>query len=420
MPERETQTPGPTAPQIGTRGGRPAGVLPRNAQTWLMVGIAGLMIAVLALTGGRAPEPDDAAPRPAVVAQASATRIADYQAQLEAGTAQLQERQRQLDAMQAQAVGGPAVAPSSGRPQQRSAMQQDRERREYESLFAGNIAVSHREAVSGPPEAAATSPITGADPEGAEPLWWTTLPPVPPWGPGAPPALTRPVAPRAAGPPYSPDLQYPDLPQATGPAYRLFEGTFLETVLTNRLNASFAGPINVMVSTPVYSHDRQRLLIPQGSRVLGEVARVDEVGQERIAVRFHRLVMPDGFTLSLDQFQGLNQIGETGLRDQVNHHYLRIFGMSIALGAISGFSLYNSSLGFTQSAEDAYRGGVARSLSQSSTRILDRFLNILPTVTIREGHRVMVYLTTDLLLPAYDAHRMPSGLSSRATGKDPC
>ena len=417
MPERETQTPGHPAPQIGTRAARPAGVLPRNAQTWLMVGTAGLMITVLALTGGRAPRPDAAAgPRPAVVAQASAGRIADYQAQLEAGTAQLQERQRQLDALQARAAGDPAPAgpptpvAAGGRTPQKSAVQQDRERRDYESLFAGNIAVSHRAPVSTPSATAATSPLIEAGPEGAEALSWTTPPPVPPWGPGATLGDGTAAAPRAAGTPYSPDLRYPDVPQATGPAYRLFEGTFVETVLTNRLNASFAGPINVMVSTPVYSHDRQHLLIPQGSRVLGDVARVDEVGQERIAVRFHRVIMPDGFTLSLDQFQGLNQIGETGLRDQVNHHYLRIFGMSIALGAISGFSLYNSSLGFSQSAEAAYRGGVARSLSQSSTRILDRFLNILPTVTIREGHRVMVYLTTDLLLPAYDAHLMPSGL----------
>ena len=53
---------------------------------------------------------------------------------------------------------------------------------------------------------------------------------------------------------------------------------------------------------------------------------------------FHRLIMPDGFSVSLDQFKGLNQIGETALRDKVNNHYLRIFGLSVALGLISGFS----------------------------------------------------------------------------------
>ena len=59
---------------------------------------------------------------------------------------------------------------------------------------------------------------------------------------------------------------------------------------------------------------------------------------------FHRLIMPDGYSVSLDKFQGLNQIGETGLRDQVNHHYLQVFGVSLAIGAIAGFSQANTQL----------------------------------------------------------------------------
>ena len=146
----------------------------------------------------------------------------------------------------------------------------------------------------------------------------------------------------------------------------------------------------------------------QGSRVLGEVKPVTNVGQERLAVVFHRIIMPDGFSLSLDQFHGLNQIGETGLRDQVNHHYLEIFGVSIAIGAIAGLSQANMVYGATESATDSYRQGFASSLSQSSLRILDRFLNILPTITIREGHRIKIYLAGDLPLPAYDQHKVPS------------
>ena len=49
---------------------------------------------------------------------------------------------------------------------------------------------------------------------------------------------------------------------------------------------------------------------------------------------FHRLIMPDGYSVSLDQFKGLDQIGDTGLRDKVNNHYLRIFGVSLAIGAL--------------------------------------------------------------------------------------
>jgi type IV secretion system protein VirB10 len=119
---------------------------------------------------------------------------------------------------------------------------------------------------------------------------------------------------------------------------------------------------------------------------------------------FHRLIMPDGYWVDLDQFHGLDQAGETGLKDQVNNHYLEIFGASLALGVIAGAAEASTSSGYAASGSDIYRQGVASSLSQSGGRALDRFINIPPTVTIREGHRVKVYLTQDLLLPAYENH----------------
>ena len=64
----------------------------------------------------------------------------------------------------------------------------------------------------------------------------------------------------------------------------------------------------------------------------------------------------------------------------------------------------------TTSGTDLMRQGLAGSIAQSSTQILDKFLNILPTVTIREGHRVKVYLSGDLALPDYNNHKMPSDL----------
>ena len=167
-----------------------------------------------------------------------------------------------------------------------------------------------------------------------------------------------------------------------------------------------------MMTNNIYSHDGQRLLIPAGTKVMGETKRVEGFGQTRLAVVFHRLIMPDGYSVDLDQFQGLNQIGETGLKDKVNHHYLQIFGASIAVGAIAGLAEAgtNTSSSVCHRPADAYRQGVATSLAQSSTHILDRFLNLLPTITIREGHRVKVYLTQDLLVPDYAQHEMPSNL----------
>jgi type IV secretory pathway VirB10-like protein len=81
---------------------------------------------------------------------------------------------------------------------------------------------------------------------------------------------------------------------AAGKTYVLFEGTILETVLINRLDGGFAGPVECLLSTDVYSNDRQHLLIPAGSKLLGETRKVDTFGQTRLAVVFHRVLMPDG------------------------------------------------------------------------------------------------------------------------------
>jgi type IV secretion system protein VirB10 len=197
---------------------------------------------------------------------------------------------------------------------------------------------------------------------------------------------------------------------AAGKTYVLFEGTILETVLINRLDGGFAGPVECLLSTDVYSNDRQHLLIPAGSKLLGETKKVDTFGQTRLAVVFHRVLMPDGYSVSLDQFKGLNQIGDTGLRDQVNNHYLRIFGVSLAVGALGAVSEAGSGGGLNATGGDLMRQGFAQSAAQSSAQILDKFLNVMPTVTIREGHRVKVYLAGDLALPDYINHKMPSDL----------
>jgi type IV secretion system protein VirB10 len=189
----------------------------------------------------------------------------------------------------------------------------------------------------------------------------------------------------------------------------LLEGTVIETVLLNRLDGTFAGPVTCLVTTPVYARDRQEVLIPAGARVLGGAAPVQEWGDSRLAVSFHRLVMPDGHTYSLDLFKGLDQVGETGLKDEVDRHYWQVFGASLAIGAVSGLAQY-SSRGFDASSfGDSYRQAAGSSLASSSARVLDRYLNVLPTVTIREGFRVKVYLTNDLSLPVYERAGLGGG-----------
>ena len=199
-----------------------------------------------------------------------------------------------------------------------------------------------------------------------------------------------------------------DIDSAKGQPYLLYEGSVLDTVLMNRLDGDAAGPVKVLVSNPLYSHDHQHVIIPEGTVVLGEAKKLGSAGfgqQRRMAVVFHRLIMPDGYSVDLDQFHGLDQIGEEGLKDKVNNHYFEIFGASIALGLIAGAGEITQGGGtISASGSQAFTTGTAGSISQSANTILDRFMQIPPTITIREGHRVKIYFTQDMLLPAYSNH----------------
>ncbi len=203
----------------------------------------------------------------------------------------------------------------------------------------------------------------------------------------------------AVGPQWAPTPAPTPVPD---PELVVREGTILDTVLLNRLDGTFSGPVGCLVTNPIYSWSRRLILIPAGSRVLGQAQRVADQQQVRLAVTFHRLILPDGSSVNLQQYVGMNQIGDTGLKDQVNHHYLRMFGLSIALGSLSGLTQFGSTgAGWMtgQSFGDAWRQGAGYELANQARQQFTSALNALPTVTIREGHRVKVFLTQDLVLP---------------------
>ena len=390
MPDTQ---PNPQVPQVTDWRSKIEGLLPQNTQARVLGAIALVMVIIIGFSGRNAPKER---PRPAPTVSpvnADKERIQAYRAQIEEQVAKLAAEESRLtqtkQVLAANTATGspvpkeppPAALDSryrtEGFAEQPDEWERDRRRREHQSLFSSNVALSYRRTSPPPMEVSAkAAAISGAVPDGT-----------------------------ADAPRHKTETE-----TSTVKKHRIFEGTVIETVLTNRLDASLSGPVNCMVTTNLYSHDHQHLLIPQGARLLGEVRKIENLGEQRVAVFFHRLIMPDGYSVSLDKFQGLNQVGETGLRDQINHHYLQIFGASLAIGALAGLSQANTRSGTDESGLDAYRQGVASSLSQSSLHILDRYLNVLPTFTIREGHRIKVYLSADLLVPAYDQHELPGDL----------
>lgn len=388
----------------------PRGVLPRGVQTWLMAALAAGMLLIIVLTG----QPDAPATARPPVPSAGATnpdRVREYQDRL---------RMLETRAVQEAQLPPPMEPPlppsfdddvGSSRPVDPLAA--DRQRREYESLFASNVVLSRR--TDGPRAAAVTDEGVHAAARPAsrevsvDDIADAVVRASTRQGVGlAGPAIARLTetsatpAERPAGPPQVTVDTLAGLPSP----HRVLEGTFIDTVLTTRLDGGMAAPVSCLVTNPVYALSGRDVLIPAGSRILGETRPVQALGETRLAVLFHRLILPDGRSIALDQFKGLNQIGDAGLRDRVNHHYWSTFGAASAVGLVNGLAQLLGSAGFGLG--DGNRtvvlaGNASDGTAQATAQVMNRFLNRLPTITIREGHRVKVYVTSDLALPVWSS-----------------
>jgi hypothetical protein len=340
----------------------PRGVLPRGIQTWLMAALAIGMLFIIFLTGR--PEGPTVPGQPMTpAAQPNADRVRDYQERLR----QLDE-QASRDAREAALQAASTPPSDDGRaasPPPVNALAAERQRRDYESLFASNVVLSRRpgDQQSDASHARAAGGNVAGRPSPVEP----TIDEIAD-------AVVRASA-RTAGAVAQPQNQVQPAGSSTSPA---------ATEPRDRQEKPGAtGPI---------------------SAVLGETRPVQSFGETRLAVSFHRLLLPDGSTVPLDQFKGLNQIGDSGLRDRVNHHYWSTFGAAAAVGLVSGLAqlLGSAGVGLGDGDRTVVIGGSgADAIAQASAQVMNRFLNRLPTITIREGHRVKVYITSDLDLPEW-------------------
>jgi type IV secretion system protein TrbI len=459
---------------IKDRAPKPSGLLPKNLQAFILVGLSLAMVLIMAVTGHKRPvkaSEDRLAAAP--VSPVNTGKVLDFQKGIEQNQrdsapqaeAALLEQQRLLAAAgkwQQPAPSSPFAIDSasrqypaagaggqSGAPQAApDPIREEERKRQYLSFFADNVALSFRrdggggssrQAPAGGPGLQPNS-LPGSSPEDGpasqsnsgpaqigpqlareeqllqqmqelalanqSPNARNSGPPKPVGGETVPPAS---AASKNNGSGRTPHSTL-SVPLASGKTFVIFEGTILEALLVNRLDGTFAGPVSCLLSDDIYSHDRQHVLIPAGSKILGEARKVDTLGQTRLAIVFHRLLMPDGYSVNLDQFQGIDQQGATALKDKVNHHYLTIFGASLALGVLGGVAQIGTGSALTSSGPERLQEGFGTGMANAGEDVLNRFLNILPTVTIREGARVKIYLSADLLLPDYASHTMSADI----------
>ena len=194
-----------------------------------------------------------------------------------------------------------------------------------------------------------------------------------------------------------------------GRLYRVFEGTVFEGIVTNHIDGGFNGPILIMLTTDYYSHDHQQLLLPQGTRLIGTVQAVNSGQQRKLFAVFNRAVCPDGFSIDLNKFIGLDPLGTTGLATKVDHGYFTTFAAAAIVGGLGGLAQIGNS-GSVLDSSTQIRNGISSQTAQEGEQILSHFLNRLPVITLKEGSRARVYIGRDILIPSYADHRVDPAL----------
>ncbi|KAA3452346.1 conjugal transfer protein TrbI [Mesorhizobium sp. SARCC-RB16n] len=182
------------------------------------------------------------------------------------------------------------------------------------------------------------------------------------------------------------------------------EGTLIPGILETAIVSDLPGQIRAIVSQDIYSFDGRRVLIPTGTRLIGEYQSDIVRGQKRIFVIWTRMLRDDGVSVRLDSI-GADSLGRSGLTGRIDNKFRERFGAAILLSIVGGGASYLTGFGSQfatdksddgQRAEDIARTTLAQTLSDMADQALSDSLKIPPTISVAQGERIFVFARQDL------------------------
>lgn len=192
--------------------------------------------------------------------------------------------------------------------------------------------------------------------------------------------------------------------RTAGQLYEMKTGTIVPSVMVTGINSDLPGTLIAQVSQNVFDTATGRhLLIPQGSKLFGIYDSRIIFGQSRVLVAWNRIIYPDGSALTLPAMPGVDMAGNAGFEDKTNNHYMRMFGSATMMALITGAMTYavdgvSAASGDTDdnSLQSQMTGALAQQIGQTTTKLLEKNLNIKPSLEIRPGYQFNVVLTKDI------------------------
>ncbi|PZU45061.1 MAG: conjugal transfer protein TraI [Sphingomonas sp.] len=224
---------------------------------------------------------------------------------------------------------------------------------------------------------------------------------------GQPPDAAQPTAPierreaflgRRSEPTTSPERI------TTAPSRQILQaGTIIPIALLTGIRSDLPGQVTAQVTSNVHDSPTGRtILIPQGTRVIGDYDSGVAFGQQRVLLAWNRLVFPDGRSLALDRQPGTDAQGQAGMQDGVDRHWGQMLRASL-LSTILGVGGELGTGSDDSAILRAVRRGAADSITDTGRQIVDRQLDVSPTLTVRAGFTARILVTRDLILEPYGA-----------------
>lgn len=180
-------------------------------------------------------------------------------------------------------------------------------------------------------------------------------------------------------------------------------GTVIPATMISGINSDLPGELIAQVSQDVWDTATGRiLLIPQGSKLFGVYDSKVAFGQSRVLCAWTRITFPDNSTLDLGGMSGADQAGYAGFKDKVNNHYLRIFGSAILMSSISAGVLLatpDDGQSFVQSNKEKASEQFAADMASITRSVVQKNLNVQPTIVIRPGLRFNVMVNKAIIFP---------------------
>jgi len=190
--------------------------------------------------------------------------------------------------------------------------------------------------------------------------------------------------------------------------YEVQAGTLVPAELITAINTTLPGSVIAQIRQNIFDTvSGSFLLIPKGSKLIGEYQSLVSYGQERVLIAFTRIIRPDGSSIQLDKYVGADVTGQSGMKGNVDNHWFQVLGaatlstlLSVGAGVAADNSYHNNNMYYRGARQNALLGA-SSSVAQTGQQLTQQAMNAQPTLTIPIGYEFNVIVKKDMIMEPY-------------------